>query len=185
MPEADLTSPSLGRAPVRRATPGDVDAVVHIYNEGIRGRSATFEVVERTRADLAPWFEREMLARFPLLVATVDDAVCGWIRASAYRARTCYDGVGDFSVYVSTASHGRGLGSQLMAAFLPACADAGYWKLVSRIFPTNAASLALCARHGFREVGTYRRHAQLDGEWRDVVIVERLLDAGADEPSAT
>jgi L-amino acid N-acyltransferase YncA len=28
---------------------------------------------------------------------------------------------------------------------------------------------------GRREVGVYRRHAQLDGEWRDTVIVELLL----------
>jgi phosphinothricin acetyltransferase len=64
-----------------------------------------------------------------------------------------------------------------MAAFLPACEAKGLWKLVSRIFPENAASRALCARHGFREVGVYARHAQLDGVWRDVVIVEHLLGA--------
>jgi RimJ/RimL family protein N-acetyltransferase len=51
---------------------------------------------------------------------------------------------------------------------------------VSRIFPENEASLALCRRLGFREVGTYRRHAKLDGEWRDVVIVELLLGEAAD-----
>jgi phosphinothricin acetyltransferase len=43
------------------------------------------------------------------------------------------------------------------------------------VFPENEASLALCRALGFREVGTYRRHAQLDGEWRDCVIVELLL----------
>jgi phosphinothricin acetyltransferase len=64
-----------------------------------------------------------------------------------------------------------------MRAFIPACADAGLWKLLSRIFPENTASRALCARHGFREVGRYERHALLDGAWRDVVIVERLLNA--------
>ena len=28
---------------------------------------------------------------------------------------------------------------------------------------------------GFREVGVYEKHAQLDGRWLDVVIVERLI----------
>ena len=55
------------------------------------------------------------------------------------------------------------------------CERRGLWKLVSRVFPENEASLALCRSLGFREVGVYRRHAKLDGEWRDVVIVERLL----------
>jgi phosphinothricin acetyltransferase len=66
-----------------------------------------------------------------------------------------------------------------MSAFLPACEAAGHWKVVSRIFPENSASLALCRRHGFREVGIYRRHGRLDGRWRDVVIVERLLGTAA------
>jgi L-amino acid N-acyltransferase YncA len=117
----------------------------------------------------------------PVLVAE-DGAneVLGWIAASAYRARPCYEGVGEFSVYVAREARGRGIGDALMAAFLPACADAGLWKLVSRIFPENTASLALCGRHGFRRVGVYERHAQLDGAWRDVVIVERLLGSEAD-----
>jgi phosphinothricin acetyltransferase len=59
---------------------------------------------------------------------------------------------------------------------------AGDWKLVSRVFPENAASRALCRSLGFREVGTYHRHARLDGHWRDCVIVEKLLgDATSDD----
>lgn len=33
----------------------------------------------------------------------------------------------------------------------------------------------LCRACGFREVGVYEKHAQLDGKWLDVVIVERLI----------
>jgi L-amino acid N-acyltransferase YncA len=55
------------------------------------------------------------------------------------------------------------------------CEARGYWKLVSRVFPENESSRALCRALGFREVGVYRRHAKLDGQWRDCVIVELLL----------
>lgn len=159
---------------IRTATPDDLEAVTAIYNEGIRGRTATFDTAERTVADVASWLE----PRHPFLVAeTGSGGVAGWIRAGAYRPRACYDGVGDFSVYVASTERGRGVGDSLLAALLPACEAAGFWKLVARIFPENGASRALCARHGFREVGTYRRHARLDGRWRDVVIVERLLGA--------
>jgi len=34
---------------------------------------------------------------------------------------------------------------------------------------------ALHERAGFRVVGVYRRHAKLEGQWRDCVIVEKLL----------
>lgn len=36
-------------------------------------------------------------------------------------------------------------------------------------------SRALCRACGFREVGVYEKHGRLDGQWLDVVIVERLI----------
>ena len=62
-----------------------------------------------------------------------------------------------------------------MDALIKACGSAGIWKLLSRVFVENAASRRLLASVGFREVGVYEKHAQLDGRWRDVVIVERLI----------
>jgi phosphinothricin acetyltransferase len=62
-----------------------------------------------------------------------------------------------------------------MRALIEAAERAGFWKLLSRVFVENAASRRLLAGHGFREVGIYERHGQLDGVWRDVVITERLL----------
>ena len=157
---------------IRPAQLGDAGAIAAIYNEGIRGRMATFETRERSAADVEGWFAS---TRHPILVAERDGGVVGFIAASAYRARDCYRGVAEFSVYVSGSERGRRVGDALMTEFLPALHRAGFWKVLSRIFPENEASRALCRRHGFREVGVYHRHAQLDGVWRDVVIVERLL----------
>lgn len=162
---------------VRPGAPDDAAAVAAIYNQGIRGRGATFETRERTADEVRAWFGRE---RHPLLVAESEGRVIGWVAASEYRPRECYAGVAEFSVYVAAHARGRGVGDALMRAFIPALEAAGFWKVLSRIFPQNTASLALCARHGFREVGTYRRHARLDGAWRDVVIVERLLGEAAE-----
>lgn len=157
---------------VRPASPDDVGAMTEIYNEGIRGRTATFETRERAPDEVATWLGDP---RHPVLVAEADGRVVGWVSASTYRARECYAGIAEFSVYVAGTARGRGVGDALLAAFVPACEAAGIWKILSRIFPENEASLRLCARHGFREVGVYRRHAKLDGAWRDVVIVERLI----------
>lgn len=163
------------RPRIRPARAADVAAIAEIYNEGIRDRVATFEVRERTPDEILPWLESP---RHPVLLAEDADGVLGWVAASGYRPRECYAGIGEFSVYVRRPARGRRVADALMAAFLPACERAGLWKLVSRIFPENGASRALCARHGFREVGVYRKHGRLDGAWRDVVIVERLLGEG-------
>jgi L-amino acid N-acyltransferase YncA len=165
---------AIGALRVRAATRDDAAAIAAIYNEGIAGRMATFETRDRSADDIAAWFDD---ARFPRLVAERDGRVVGWVAASGYRARDCYAGIAEFSVYVASTERGRRVGDALMTAFLPSCEAAGFWKVLSRIFPENAASRALCRRHGFREVGTYEKHAKLDGVWRDVVIVERLLVA--------
>ena len=52
----------------------------------------------------------------------------------------------------------------------------GFWKIVSRIFPENTASLALHKAVGFRVVGAYEKHGKVDSQWRDCVIVEKLLN---------
>jgi L-amino acid N-acyltransferase YncA len=156
---------------IRSAALSDALRVAEIYNQGIVGRLATFETTLRTAEDILAWFSPQ----YPFLVAERDGLVLGFARASSYRPRDCYAGIAEYSVYVATDAQGQRVGDALMREFLPALRLAGFWKVLSRVFPENTASLALCRRHGFREVGTYEKHAQLDGVWRDVVIVERLL----------
>lgn len=160
----------------RPAARADAARIAAIYNEGIRDRVATFETRERTESDVAAWLDD---GRHPVLVAELNGVIVGFAASSSYRPRECYAGIAEFSIYVARQARGRRIGDALMRALIPALEEAGFWKVLSRIFPENTASRALCARHGFREVGTYRRHARLDGAWRDVVIVERLLGEAA------
>lgn len=162
----------------RAARAGDAADIARIWNEGIDDRVATFETEPRTADGIARWMAAKE-ARHPTVVVEADGRVVAWAAASEYRPRECYAGVGEFSVYVERASRGRGAGRIAMEALIPAAERAGLWKLVSRVFPENTASLALLRSLGFREVGTYRRHAKLDGAWRDVVIVEKLIGEAA------
>jgi L-amino acid N-acyltransferase YncA len=159
---------------IRKATEQDLPAIAEIYNQGIRARSATFEIRDRSADDIRSWLAQ---LQYPLLVAEKDKQVIGWIHASSYRARECYAGIAEFSVYVSEHSKGQKVGDALMSTFLIACEEAGFWKVLSRIFPENTASRALCKKYGFREVGIYEKHGQLEGVWKDVVIVEKLLES--------
>jgi phosphinothricin acetyltransferase len=162
----------------RLAGPDDAAAIARIYNEGIEDRVGTFETEPRSAADVAAWIE----SGYPLVVGEdVSGAVVAWASAPPYRAsRAAYAGVADFSVYVARSARGLGAGRATLAAVIAEAEGRGYWKLLSRVFPENEASLGLCRSLGFREVGVYRRHAKLDGVWRDVVIVELLLGEAAD-----
>ena len=159
---------------VRRATAADAAAVAEIYNQGILARTATFDTELRTEADRRAIIDSGD-ARHPVLVAELEGRVVGWASIAAYRQRACYRGVGEVSLYVDAAHRGRGVGRRLMQALVDEARRLGYWKILSRLFPENAASRAMCRAAGFREVGVYEKHAQLDGKWRDVIIVERLI----------
>ena len=166
----------------RPAQPADAPAIARIYNEGIEDRVGTFETDPRTADDVLGW----LAAGYPVVV-TEDEGgeVVAWASAPPYRpSRAAYSGVADFSIYVARAARGRGAGKRTLAALAAEAEGRGYWKLVSRVFPENEASLALCRSLGFREVGVYRRHGRLDGAWRDVVVVELLLGEAAAEARA-
>ena len=157
---------------VRAGIAGDADAICAIYNQGIEERIATFETRLRTPADIQGWFASGAL---PVIVAEEDGTVLGFASSSAYSARECYSGIREFSIYIDRQARGQGLSRLLLEALSEATVASGGWKLTSRIFPENVASLEACRAAGFRVVGTHWRHAKLDGIWRDVVTVEKLL----------
>ena len=157
----------------RAATPDDAAAIAHIYNQGIEERIATFETRLRSADEIKAWFD----GVHPIIVVEDEGQVIAFAATFTYRPRACYAGIAEFSVYVAREARSRGAGRLAMQALIAAAEAAGFWKLVSRVFVENLASRALLGSLGFREVGVYEKHGQLDGVWRDVVIVERLIPA--------
>jgi L-amino acid N-acyltransferase YncA len=156
---------------VRAATTADCDAICRIYNEGIEDRVGTFETRPRTSADIATWFD----GVHPIVVVEEAGSVIAFASTSTYRPRDCYAGIAEFSVYVGRSARRKGAGRLAMQGLIEAAREAGFWKLLSRIFVENTPSRALMQSLGFREVGIYEKHGQLDGIWRDCVIVELLI----------
>jgi phosphinothricin acetyltransferase len=156
----------------RPAQIDDIDAIATIYNHGISDRIATFETRLRTPDDMRATIDHP---QFPAVVVCHEDAVVAFASTSLYRMRDCYAGIAEFSVYVARPWRGYGAGTVAMQALIAAAQARGFWKLVSRVFVENSASRKLLTTIGFREVGIYEAHAQLDGVWRDVVIVEYII----------
>ena len=111
-----------------------------------------------------------------MLVAERDGRIVAFAVAGPYADRhDYYAGISEATMYVERASRRRGVGLTLLDALADAGEERGLYKLVGKIFTTNGASIELVRRCGFREVGVHRRHGRLDGEWKDVLVVERLL----------
>ncbi len=153
---------------IRSFVEEDWPAVEAIYAEGIATGNATFETE-------TPTFERWSAAhptehRF---VATQGDEVVGWIALSPVSDRCAYAGVGEHSVYVAERARGQGIGRRLIETLISQSEASGIWTIQSGIFPENVSSIQLHLRCGFRIVGTRERLGQMNGVWRDVVLVER------------
>jgi len=148
----------------------DWPAVAAIYAEGIATRNATFETV-------TPTFEEFDASHHAdhRLVAVENGSVLGWVVLAPTSARACYAGVVENSVYVAPDARGRGVGRALMEALIASAASGGIWSIQAGMFPENTASVALHERLGFRLVGRFERIAQLDGVWRDTILLELRL----------
>jgi phosphinothricin acetyltransferase len=160
----------------RPARPTDAEAIASIYNQGIEDRQATFQ----TRLHDPGELELKVEQRGGLLiVAERDGDVAGWAGWSGYDdPADYYSGIAECAVYVAREARGRGVGGELLEALVAEAEKLNLHKLLAKIFTTNEASAGLFRGHGFREVGTHLRHGKLDGEWKDVVVMERSLTSG-------
>jgi phosphinothricin acetyltransferase len=161
----------------RRARREDAAAITEIYNQGIEDGIATFETEPREAADILPWFEH---SRAFVSVTGENSEVVGYAVAHPYSDRRCYQGIVEFSVYVRRSDRGRGVGQVAMASLIEQARTGRLWKLMSRVFPENRASLSLMARMGFKEIGVHEKHGKLEGVWKDCVIVELLIPENID-----
>jgi L-amino acid N-acyltransferase YncA len=174
-----LATASSTEVRVRAAEPRDGGAIAAIFNQGIEERQATFQTVPHGRED---FLERIRDESRPFLVAESGGEVVGWAAVVGYSDRAAYySGIGEAMLYVERSARRAGIGSRLLEELAAEAVTRGLYKLVGKIFTTNAPSIALVLAGGWREVGTHRRHGRLDGEWRDVLVVERLIGEAADE----
>jgi L-amino acid N-acyltransferase YncA len=152
----------------REMTDADLEVVRDIYAEGLATRNATFETEVPTARKLAgKWLPGHKW------VAELDGALVGWAAAARVSDRECYAGVAETSVYVTESARGRGVGKSLLHRQVNEADAGGLWTLQTSIFPENRASIALHHSAGYRTLAVRPRIAQLDGIWRDTVLLER------------
>jgi L-amino acid N-acyltransferase YncA len=157
---------------IRPARADDAQAIALIHSEGIADRVATFQTRAPRSDEVAARIEGGAL----LIVAETPAGIAGWASVGPYDdAHEYYAGVGEATLYVARAARGAGIGRSLLNALAEEAERRGYYKLVGKIFTSNEPSVALVRSCGWRQVGVHLRHGRLDGEWKDVVLVERLL----------
>lgn len=161
---AEVTTPVV----IDKMQADDWPPVRAIYAEGIATGHATFA---QSLPDWPTW-DRDHLPNCRI-VARRGDQVTGWAALSPVSSRCVYGGVAEVSLYVGAVHRGQGIGYTLLCALVAQSEAAGLWTLQAGIFPENRASVAVHERCGFRVVGRRERLGQMNGAWRDVLLLER------------
>jgi L-amino acid N-acyltransferase YncA len=159
---------------IRISSEKDIKSIQNIYNQGIEDRIATLETEIKDYEYMTDWFEKHN-DRYKVIVAENKGEVVGWASLNQYNNRCAYDGVSDISVYISREYRGRGIGKKLLVHLETIAKENDFHKMVLFTFPFNQLGQALYRKMGFREVGVFKNQGILDGNFVDVMAMEKLL----------
>lgn len=154
---------------IREMLPSDENKVLEIFQQGIDGGIATFE----TQVPTAEAWDMEFLHECRWVLENENNEVIGWCGLKPISKRDCFKGVAEVSIYFDMKYVGKGLGNILMKKLILDSENHGFWTLQSNIFPENIPSIKFHQKNGFRTVGKREKIGKLNGEWKDLIMLER------------
>jgi L-amino acid N-acyltransferase YncA len=167
----------MGDIIIRQAVEKDVESIRIIYNQGIEDRIATLETEIKDSAFMRNWFNHHN-DRYQVIVAEAEGEILGWASLNPYNNRCAYLGVADLSIYISRESRGKGVGGKLLKSIETIAIENEFHKIVLFTFPFNQLGQGLYRKYGYREVGVFKNQGILDGEYVDVMAMEKVLTDG-------
>jgi L-amino acid N-acyltransferase YncA len=162
---------------IRPAVPDDAESIARILNPIIASRRFTVLDTEMTIEG-----ERAFIQAFPARgifhVAEAPDnrRILGFQNVEPFASYTAaFDHVGVIGTYVDGDFRRQGVARQLFRATIETAKQMGYEKLFTYVRADNHVALHTYHAQGFVIVGTARRHARIDGNYIDEVIIEKVL----------
>ncbi|WP_035690610.1 GNAT family N-acetyltransferase [Azospirillum halopraeferens] len=161
---------------LRDAGPGDLAAMLAIYNDAVVNTTAVYDDLPRSEDAQVRWFDMKREQDMPVLVAT-DPAgtVLGYASFGPFRPWPGFRHTVENSLYVAPAARGRGVGRRLLAATVERARDRGLHAMVAGIDADNAVSLHLHRSLGFVEVARMPEVGRKFDRWLDLVFLQRML----------
>jgi L-amino acid N-acyltransferase YncA len=159
---------------IRESKEYDIKSIQAIYNQGIEDRIATLETEIKDFPYMKEWFEKHS-GRYKVIVAECEGQIIGWASLNQYSHRCAYNGVADISVYISRQYRGKGIGIILLTKLELLAKENGFHKMVLFTFPFNQMGQGLYKKMGFREVGIFKNQGIIDGQFVDVMAMEKIL----------
>jgi len=161
---------------IRTANRNDAASIADIYAHHVLHGTASFDTVPPAADDWRAKVADITGRGWPFLVIEQDGAVVGYAYATQFRDRPAYAETCENSIYIAPLHAGRGLGSALMAALLPAAAQAGFRQMIAVVGGAEPASVALHEKFGFVVAGRMHNVGRKFRRLLDTVYLQRALD---------
>ncbi|WP_425802065.1 GNAT family N-acetyltransferase [Desulfitobacterium sp. Sab5] len=160
---------------IRKANENDLNRITEIYNWAVQNTVATFDLENRTEEKAQEWFSLHQDPYYPLFIAEIHNEIIGWASISPFHPRPAYKASGEFSIYIAPEFQKQGLGKRFLATLCDTAQQLGYHTLLGLITGTNAPSLSVAEKLGFKEAGRYQEIGQKFGKILDVVVVQKIF----------
>ncbi|WP_186776088.1 GNAT family N-acetyltransferase [Rubripirellula reticaptiva] len=163
---------SAGRI-VRAAVHTDAGAIADIYNHHVLAGGATFDVLPWTATQVS---ELLLIKSPETWVVCVDgEQMLGWASARQFSIRYGFRMSLEWAIYLSPEAIGKGVANSLIVDVEQRCRDGQVHHLMSRVIATNQRSMAFHYRHGYELVGVQKEIGNLDNQWIDLAILQKIL----------
>jgi L-amino acid N-acyltransferase YncA len=143
-------------------------SVKAIYEDGLETGNASFQTSAPAWEE---WNQAHLL--HSRLIIIINNQIAGWAALTPVSGRCVYAGVAEVSIYVAPEYRGQKIGETLLIALVSESEKNGIWTLQAGVFPENKASLKIHENAGFRQLGIREKIGQMNGVWRDTVLLER------------
>lgn len=160
---------------VREATAQDAQSIAEIYSESILARDSTMDTEPASAHSIAALLD-SLTDREIVCVVEYLGQVKGWGIVKKYSDRPGYAVACETSVYLYRDQVRRGLGKQVQMHLHNYARSVGYHHIVTKIWADNGSSIAFHEACGFTTVGIQKEIGRVDGIWRDVAIMQCILD---------
>ena len=165
-------------ARIRFADPArDAAGILAVYAPYIRETAVTFETevpaLEAFTARVAGF-----CADFPYLVLEADGELAGYAYAHRQAERAAYAWNAELSIYLAGKWRGRGLGAPLYRLLERLLTMQGYVNLYGVITASNAGSIRLHEKLGYRQTGLHEKTGWKFGQWHDVAWLHKRVREG-------
>lgn len=164
---------------IRPSQDEDVPAITAIYAHHVLHGTGTFEIDPPTESDMAARRADVLAKSLPYLVAEDGGRVIGFAYCNWFKPRPAYRFSAEDSIYMAPDLHRRGLGRALLAELAARAEAGGVRKLIAVIGDSaNAGSIGVHHAIGFTHVGLLKSCGWKFDQWRDIVLMEKVLGAG-------